>query len=409
MAEAGLAAKRAVNDFAMIAVKALELPDRNVRKHVDQEQLKELAASIREKGLIEPIVVRSLSPVGGGNDGSGFEVVAGSRRYRAAKLAGLAEVPCIVRELSDEQALEIQVIENVQRVDVTPLEEAEGFQRLMDVGTYDVKALAVKLGKSIEYVYARLKLQKLSERAKESLAGGKISAAHGVLLAALDEVEQGKVLRDAGSEPSVRRLADTIRWHNEDKKRQAEWAKQEEARKKREAEAAARGEKPEAAQSANRKPAAQLAKERKTEAIEATRTIALGLVAQKQKAPLKFELLQLVAQSLFARHHFDSQKLICKALGIWPRDGKIAGFDFRGRGAAFVAAQKPQALPGVLLALALAPSWGNWKGSYGNTAEAKTLTRVAAILGIKLPAMERKAVAEALSKGKRKPAKKVKK
>lgn len=154
----------------------------NHRKHFDKAKLDELAESIKVQGVIQPILVRPL-------DGDGtFEVVAGERRYRAAKLAALPDVPAIVRELTDAQALELQVIENGQRVDVHPLEEAEGYEALMrckraDGQPYTVEDIVAKTGKSKATVYARLKLTALGKKAREAFYAGKLDPSRALLLA----------------------------------------------------------------------------------------------------------------------------------------------------------------------------------------------------------------------------------
>lgn len=160
----------------------------NPRKHFDAAALSELAASIKQKGLLQPLLVRK--------NGKGYEVVAGARRYRAAKLAGLADIPCVVRELTDTEALEIQVIENLQREDIHPLEEAQGYQALMKTKGYDVDVIAEKVGKSISYIYARQKLLSLSPEAQKEFLSGEISAGHAILLARLQDHYQTKALTE---------------------------------------------------------------------------------------------------------------------------------------------------------------------------------------------------------------------
>lgn len=143
----------------------------NPRKHYDQAKLQELADSILEKGVVEPILVRP--------NASGFEIVAGSRRFRASKLADLATVPALIRELDDVAALELAVIENGQREDVNEMDEALGYQALKSLGhQYTVAVIAAKVGKAESYVYRRLKLLELEEWLRDALAEGRLSAAH---------------------------------------------------------------------------------------------------------------------------------------------------------------------------------------------------------------------------------------
>src|SRR5665213_847395 len=115
----------------------LLVPNRaNPRRDFDDEQLSELTASIREKGVMQPLLVR---PVG---DGKSFEIIAGERRWRAAQRAGLHDVPVVIREVDDKEALELAIIENVQRVDLNPLEEAQGYEQLIEQFSYTQQDLA---------------------------------------------------------------------------------------------------------------------------------------------------------------------------------------------------------------------------------------------------------------------------
>jgi ParB/RepB/Spo0J family partition protein len=163
-------------------------PGKNPRKLFDEDSLGELADSIRSKGVLQPILVRP--------SGRGFELVAGERRWRAAKIAGLAEIPATVRELSDEDVLEISLIENLQRADLHPLEEAEGYRQLMTRGRYDVGKIAEKTGRSIKYVYDRMKLLDLSKDAKKAFSSGKFTARHAILLARLKPDQQARAMRE---------------------------------------------------------------------------------------------------------------------------------------------------------------------------------------------------------------------
>lgn len=147
----------------------------NPRRHFDQAALEELAASIREHGVFQPIIAR--------RHGNGYEIVAGERRYRASKIAGLTTVPVLVRELSDVQTLELQVIENLQRADLHPLEEAEGYEQLMKLHHQTVDELAAKVGKSRAYVYARLKLLALSAQSRKAFYAGELNPSTAILVA----------------------------------------------------------------------------------------------------------------------------------------------------------------------------------------------------------------------------------
>lgn len=153
----------------------------NPRKTFNPDSLADLADSIREKGVLQPILVRKV--------GQELELVAGERRWLAAGIAGLREIPAIVRELDDRAALEIQVIENLQREDLSVLEEAEGYRRLVDEHAYTVEQLAEKLGKSKAYLYGRLKLTELPEKAKIALADGSLPASTAQLIARIPNAQ----------------------------------------------------------------------------------------------------------------------------------------------------------------------------------------------------------------------------
>ena len=171
---------------------------RNPRRTFLEEGLEDLTASIREKGIIQPIVVRQL------NGGDSFEIVAGERRWRAAQRAALHEVPVVVLELSDREALEVAIIENVQRADLNPVEEAQGYESLMGEFDYNQNDLARIIGKSRSHIANTLRLLKLPAGVKTYLADGRLSAGHArALLAcadpermARDVVEKGLTVRD---------------------------------------------------------------------------------------------------------------------------------------------------------------------------------------------------------------------
>lgn len=163
----------------------------NPRKTFNSLKLEELAASITSKGIIEPLVVRPRMELAGG----GLEIVAGERRWRAAKKAGLAEVPCIVRQLSDVEVLELMAIENSQRDDLHPLEEMAGYLSLMRVAKgYTPATIAEKVGKSVRSVQNVLHYQKLIAPAKEAFLAGEITAGHADLIVRLSADEQAQAL-----------------------------------------------------------------------------------------------------------------------------------------------------------------------------------------------------------------------
>ena len=145
----------------------------NPRRNFAEAQLEELAGSIRERGLVQPLVVRPSSV-----DAESFEIVAGERRWRAAQLASLHEVPVIVRTLSDQEAVEIAIIENVQREDLNAIEEGEGYKLLMDGHGYTQEDLAKVIGKSRSHLANTLRLLKLPEDVQELVRTGALSAGH---------------------------------------------------------------------------------------------------------------------------------------------------------------------------------------------------------------------------------------
>jgi ParB/RepB/Spo0J family partition protein len=160
----------------------------NPRKRFDA--IEELAANIQQQGIIEPLIVRPHP-----TRMDGYELVAGARRLRAAILAGLVDVPCLVRTLSDRDVLEIQISENLARRDVHPLEEADSYAALMAADTaYTVDAVAARVGRSTSYVYQRLRLRSLIPDAREAFEQEEITAAHAVRLARLSPADQKKAL-----------------------------------------------------------------------------------------------------------------------------------------------------------------------------------------------------------------------
>jgi ParB family transcriptional regulator, chromosome partitioning protein len=143
----------------------------NPRRHFAEAQLEELAASIRERGLVQPLVVRPST-------GETYEIVAGERRWRAAQLANLHDVPVVVRTLSDQEAVEIAIIENVQREDLNAIEEGEGYKLLMDGHGYTQEDLAKVIGKSRSHLANTLRLLKLPDSVQELVRTGQLSAGH---------------------------------------------------------------------------------------------------------------------------------------------------------------------------------------------------------------------------------------
>lgn len=195
----------AAPEFRTVPIEGVRESRTNPRRHFDDKAMKELVASVKEKGVLVPLLVRDI-PAENGNGvkiPAHCEIVAGARRYRAAKAAGLKEIPVLVHDLTDEQALEAQVIENLQRADVHPLDEAEGYAALMKKTGQDVAAIAAKVGKSESYVYQRLKLAELAEPAKKAFLEDKITAGHAILVARLQPADQVEAVQHCIQEVDV--------------------------------------------------------------------------------------------------------------------------------------------------------------------------------------------------------------
>jgi ParB family transcriptional regulator, chromosome partitioning protein len=164
---------------------ALRPNARNPRRVFSNAELDELTASLRERGIIQPIVAR---PVRGATDS--YEIIAGERRWRAAQRAGLHDVPVVIIEASDAEALQIAIIENVQRADLNPLEEADGYRALMDEFSNSQEDIAKIIGKSRSHVANTLRLLKLPETVKAHIHSGKLSAGHARMLIGQPNAEQ---------------------------------------------------------------------------------------------------------------------------------------------------------------------------------------------------------------------------
>jgi len=152
------------------------------RRSFDSEKLDDLAASIKEKGIIQPLIVRPKP----GADGT-FEIVAGERRWRAAQMAKLHEVPVLIREFDDTEVLEVAIIENIQRADLNPVEEAAGYQQLMDNFGHTQERLAEALGKSRSHIANSMRLLGLPSEVQTYLGEGKLSAGHARALITSDD------------------------------------------------------------------------------------------------------------------------------------------------------------------------------------------------------------------------------
>ena len=166
----------------------------NPRRQFDETKLAELADNIRQHGVLQPVLVRPLPDAEPGF----YELVAGARRYRASKLAGRESIPATVRELTDTECLELQLIENLQRADVHELDEARGYLALMRLqpDTYTVETLAEKIGRSEKYVYSRLRLTHLVEEVQLAFYAAKLTVAHAFEIARLQPNDQNRALAE---------------------------------------------------------------------------------------------------------------------------------------------------------------------------------------------------------------------
>lgn len=170
------------NSSVTLKISEIEPNRTQPRKEFDEKALSELAESISQHGLLQPLLVRPL-PMGG------YQIVAGERRYRACRMAGLTEVPVTIRELSDSETMEIALIENLQREDLTAIEEALGYKALIDEYGFSQEEIATSVGKSRPAIANSLRLLKLPESVMEYLKDGRISAGHARALMMLEDEE----------------------------------------------------------------------------------------------------------------------------------------------------------------------------------------------------------------------------
>ncbi len=174
------------------------------RKNFDQNALQELAASIREHGIIQPIIVRTVL--------KDYEIIAGERRFRASQLCGLETIPAVVRTYSDEQVMEIALIENVQREDLNPIEIAVAYQNIMNELTITQEELSVKVGKSRSYIANFLRLLQLPEKIKEYVSRGTLTMGHAKSIVSIkdEKVKMGLADQTIHNQWSVRQLEEEV-------------------------------------------------------------------------------------------------------------------------------------------------------------------------------------------------------
>lgn len=169
------------NSQQQLSIKALQPGIFQPRGYFDEGSLLELSESIKKNGILQPIVVRSI------NDSNSYEIIAGERRFRAAKMAGLQTVPVIIKSLDDKQALEIALIENIQRENLTPIEEAEGYKRLQAEFGYTQEQLGGVLGKSRSHIANMLRLLSLPQAVKAMINSGTLSMSHARVLVGAED------------------------------------------------------------------------------------------------------------------------------------------------------------------------------------------------------------------------------
>ena len=195
------------NSVMRLPIESIRRDSGQPRKVFDEVRLKELAESIRAQGLIQPVLVRK--------DAEGYRLIAGERRWRAAQLAGLQEIPSIVREASDAQAFELALVENLQRADLNPIEEAEGYRRLIDEFSLTQEQVSHKVGKDRSSVANALRLLGLPEEVKDMLSDGALDMGHARALLGVSKPGQLLPLarRVAAEKMSVRQTEQLARQH----------------------------------------------------------------------------------------------------------------------------------------------------------------------------------------------------
>ena len=216
-----------MEEFKIIQIKDIQKNPYQPRKEFSEEKIQELAQSIKENGLIQPIIVRK-SPV------LGYEILAGERRYRASIAAGLSEIPVIIKQLSDQDMMLHSIIENLQRENLNPIEEAKAYQSLIDKG-FTHTEIAEKMGKSRPYITNLVRLLGLPKHILTEVESGKLSQAHARLLIQLSSDKQDKLLNRIQTENlSVRQVEQILqKTKKSSKKEKDHFVKEEEQKLKK--------------------------------------------------------------------------------------------------------------------------------------------------------------------------------
>ena len=171
-------------NVSLIPIENIQANKQNPRSVFSEEELIDLSNSIKEKGIVQPIIVRRRE------NESSYEVIAGERRWRAAQIAQLDKIPAIIKTLSDDDALEIAIIENVQRSNLNPIDEASGYKRLIDIYDYTQEDLSNVIGKSRSYIANILRLTNLPLKVQEYLSSGQMTIGHARALIGSDDAEK---------------------------------------------------------------------------------------------------------------------------------------------------------------------------------------------------------------------------
>lgn len=213
-----------MEEFKIVQIKDIQKNPYQPRKEFSEEKIQELAQSIKENGLIQPIIVRK-SPV------LGYEILAGERRFRASIVAGLSEVPVIVKQLSDQDMMLHSIIENLQRENLNPIEEAKAYQSLIDKG-FTHTEIAEKMGKSRPYITNLVRLLGLPKHILTEVESGKLSQAHARLLIQLSSDKQDKLLNRIQTENlSVRQVEQILQKTKKISKKEKDYFVKEEEQK----------------------------------------------------------------------------------------------------------------------------------------------------------------------------------
>lgn len=202
------------DQVTQIAIKDIKANPFQPRKIFDQSALEELAQSIKEHGILQPIIVRKKRVK--------YEIVVGERRFRAAQLAGLVEVPAVIRELDDAQMMELAILENLQREDLSPIEEAEAYQSLLEALKLTQDQLSQRLGKSRPHIANHIRLLSLPKDIQQYINDGALTMGHGRTLLGLKNKKQIPLVAEKVIKQhlNVRQLEELVQSHNEDVSRE---------------------------------------------------------------------------------------------------------------------------------------------------------------------------------------------